>query len=166
MPDDDLTPEAELRAALLARDGSAYADPGRWRARPISGHTISSATGGVWRVTTDAGNASAFALKLVHHSQAGHAYWRSQADPADPMYWMREPRLLESGLLDQLANGLRAVRLYHAGHRRNGSVALWLEDLKDPPPNGPSPGTRPPHVTPAPPKARCSPNGGSRTSLG
>jgi len=125
-------PEGELRAALAARDGTAGAVAGDWHARPISGHTVSSATGGVWRVAPGAEGAAAFVLKVVHRSDGGHEYWRSSEDPADPMYWKREPRLFASGLLDRLAGGLRAVCLHHAAARGDGSIALWLEDLPDP----------------------------------
>jgi hypothetical protein len=87
---------------------------------------VASASAGIWRVR--AGERSAV-LKLIAHSDDGHAHWRSGEDPSHWYYWRREVLAYESGLLASLPGALRAPGCLLVADRDDGSVALWLEDL-------------------------------------
>lgn len=89
---------------------------------PIVGGTL-----GVWRVRAGARTA---VLKLLGVRDSGHPNWRAGVDESDWMYWRREACAYESGLFAELADGLRAPDCYHVATRADGSVALWLEDLR------------------------------------
>ena len=89
---------------------------------PIVGATV-----GVWRVR--AGSRTAI-LKLLALQDAGHPNWRAGAQESDWMFWRREACAYESGMFAELADGLRAPDCYHVSDRSDGSVALWLEDLR------------------------------------
>jgi hypothetical protein len=89
---------------------------------PIVGATI-----GVWRVR--AGSRPAV-LKLLALRDAGHPNWRAGADESDWMFWRREACAYESGMFAELTDGLRAPECFYIANRSDGSVALWLEDLR------------------------------------
>jgi Phosphotransferase enzyme family len=91
-----------------------------------------SSTLGVWRVV--AGGRSAV-LKLVSEGAGADAYWRSSAEPESAWYWCREPLALTDGLLDRL-DGIRPPAVHATVERDDGSLALWLEDLGEPVPQG------------------------------
>ena len=88
-----------------------------------------SASSGIWRVR--AGDRSAI-LKLVAHSTEGHVNWISGEEPSHWFYWRREVLAYESGLLATLPGDLRAPVCHLVAERDDGSVALWLEDLRRP----------------------------------
>jgi hypothetical protein len=94
---------------------------------------VASASAGIWRVST---RWRSLILKLVAHSDEGHANWRSGEDPNHWYYWQREVLAYETGLLRSLRGGLRAPDCLLIARRVDGSVALWLEDLVG------TPGTR------------------------
>ena len=48
-----------------------------------------------------------------------------------PLYWKREPEAYASGLLRTLPPTFRAARCHGITERSDGSVWLWLEDLRD-----------------------------------
>ncbi len=114
-------PSEELRAVFGGEAPAAEVEP--------LGHGPPAATVGVWRVRV-AGAAAV--LKLVHHRADGHPRWPSASDPEHPYYWRREPLVYESGLLERLGE-LRGPRLLASAARRDGTVALWLEDAPLPP---------------------------------
>jgi len=91
---------------------------------------VASASSGIWRVSSGSNTAI---LKLVAHSRGGHPNWRSGEDSAHWYYWRREVLAYESGLLESLAGGLRAPTCRLVAPRADGSVALWLEDVRAPP---------------------------------
>jgi hypothetical protein len=92
---------------------------------------VPAATAGVWLV--HAGDDAAV-LKLVHENAAGNERWPAAADPAHPYYWRREVCAYESKLLERLpGGGVRAPRCRGLFERSDGSVALWLEALREPP---------------------------------
>jgi hypothetical protein len=114
-------PPAELVALFGDRDGTDVTvtrlyDP------------VASASLGIWRVTAGAQSA---VLKLIAHSEGGHANWQSGGDPAHWYYWRREVCAYEGGLLESLPDGVRAPRRYLVAPREDGSIALWMEDLGD-----------------------------------
>jgi hypothetical protein len=60
--------------------------------------------------------------------------WRSTRDHDDPahvFYWKREVLAYQSGLLDDLPEGLAAPRCYGVVNRGDGLLWLWLEDITD-----------------------------------
>ena len=114
----------ELRAVF----GAGAADP--VGAPPIVEQVyepVVSASSGIWRVR--AGDRSAI-LKLVAHSTEGHVNWLSGEEPSHWYYWRREVLAYESGLLESLPGDLRAPACHLVAERDDGSVALWLEDLR------------------------------------
>jgi hypothetical protein len=57
-------------------------------------------------------------------------------EPAGIWYWKREALGYQSGLLDQLPGGnVTAPACYEAQERPDGSMCLWLEDIKEDVPN-------------------------------
>jgi hypothetical protein len=88
---------------------------------PVAGATV-----GVWRVTA---SGRSVVLKVLAHSERGHANWRTSADAADWMYWRREACIFESTLFDTLPAGVRAPECHLVAERGDGSVAIWLEDV-------------------------------------
>jgi Phosphotransferase enzyme family len=65
-------------------------------------------------------------LKVVHDG-GSESRWPSSPDPAHPYYWRREVCAYESGLAARF--GAPAVRA--VVERADGSVALWLEDVRE-----------------------------------
>jgi hypothetical protein len=114
-------PLAELRAVF----GSLTGIDAQARAESIY-EPVASASAGIWRV--EHGSDSAV-LKLIAHSETGHANWLSGADETHWYYWRREVCAYESGLLQSLPGGWRAPVCRLIAGRPDGSVALWLEDL-------------------------------------
>src|SRR5437870_1854136 len=119
-PTPDRSPPEELAAVF----GS---DLERVDSEPL-GRGVPAATAGVWLVR--AGDDSAV-LKLVHEDSAGHERWPAAPDPEHPYYWRREPCVYESRLIERVP-AVRAPRLRGLFERRDGSVALWLEALREP----------------------------------
>jgi hypothetical protein len=128
----DPFPREELVAALVAA-GRDPTDADSARTTALAAPAVSSATAGLWRVEArESSDGWSFVLKVVQHSGRGHAYWQSSDHESDPMYWRREPLAYASGLVDRLEGGLRAVRCFELAERADGSIALWLEDARDP----------------------------------
>lgn len=114
-------------------DADAAGIGGEPTVTPFGGPGNAGATGGVWRIAAAAGTVRPWSvvLKLVVHADSGNHHWRSSDEPADPMYWKREALLYRSGLLGDLRGGLRGPDCLLVAERRDGSVALWLEDVGD-----------------------------------
>jgi Phosphotransferase enzyme family len=94
------------------------------------GRGVPAATAGVWLVRT---GSDAAVLKLVHHDPNGSRRWPADADSSHPYYWRREACVYESGLLERLPGGVRGPRCRGICERPDGSIALWLEALPEPP---------------------------------
>jgi hypothetical protein len=125
MAADPELPDAELQ--------SVFDDPGIDRSQVTIERVyepVASASSGIWRITF--GSRTAI-LKLVAHSAEGHPNWRSGADPKHWYYWRREVLAYETGLLESLTGGLRVPSCPLIASRADGSVALWLEDLRSRP---------------------------------
>ena len=125
MPPDPKLPPAELAAVF----GAAADGNGRVSVEQVY-EPVASASAGIWRVTC--GDQSAI-LKLIAHSDAGHPNWRSGQDPTHWYYWRREVLAYETGLLESMRGGLRSPACHLVAGRDDGSVALWLEDLRSTP---------------------------------
>jgi hypothetical protein len=97
---------------------------------PLGHDAVASATAGLWRVRC--GDRSAV-VKLLAHSSDGHENWQSGLAEEHWYYWRREAVANESGLLRSLVGGLRAPKCYLVAERDDGSVAVWLEDLRGSP---------------------------------
>ena len=121
-------PEAEVQAALHA----LHADfvPGQYSVERLY-EARASATAFVGRIR---GEDWSLVVKELRPDSAGHPHWQAGRDASHWYYWKREALLYRSGWLDQLAPGLRAPHLLHAADRPDGTVALYLEDLRDLPP--------------------------------
>lgn len=119
-PTPDRSPLEELTAVF----GS---DLGRVDSESL-GRGVPAATAGVWLVR--AGDDAAV-LKLVHEDSAGHERWPAAPDPEHPYYWRREPCVYESRLIERVP-AVRAPRRRGLFERPDGSVALWLEALREP----------------------------------
>jgi Phosphotransferase enzyme family len=113
---------------------------------PLPHAAVASATTGLWRVR--AADRTAVVKVVAHGPDRGSENWRSGADESHWYYWRREADAYGSGLLDRVgdvgrldrldrsgrsgrpgAAGLRAPRCHLVAERRDGSVALWLEDV-------------------------------------
>jgi Phosphotransferase enzyme family len=91
---------------------------------------VASASRGIWRVRCGADSAI---LKLVAHADGDHGNWQSGEDVSHWYYWRREVDAYDSGLLESLPGGLRAPKPRLVTPRADGSVALWLADLRGEP---------------------------------
>ena len=103
-----------------------------WDTVPLRGGAAAGAAGG---------EVAVFALEGTARVGAAERPWSAvlkvlapvpvRDDPAHPRYWKREPLLYRSGLLDDLAGGLRAPRCYGCDERSDGTVWLWLERVRE-----------------------------------
>ncbi len=126
MAGDPELPVAELHRVF----GTDNIDPARVVIERVY-EPVASASAGIWRVSN---NSRTAILKLVAHSAGeGNPNWLSGEDPKHWYYWRREVLAYETGLLDSLTGGLRAPTCLLAASRADGSVALWLEDLRSQP---------------------------------
>ena len=87
--------------------------------------TPPAATAGVWHVV--AGDDSAV-LKLLHLDRV-ESTWPAEPDETDPYFWRREALAYTSGLLAESAP-LRAPVCRGVFERADGTLALWLEDVR------------------------------------
>jgi hypothetical protein len=67
-------------------------------------------------------------LKLLRLNAGPHEQWPSRPEPDDTHYWRREPLAYASGALEPFG----VPRVLACVDRRDGDVALWLEDAGDP----------------------------------
>jgi hypothetical protein len=121
-PTPDQSPPDELRAVFGPDHEPVEAEP--------LGRSVPAATAGVWLVRT---GGDAAVLKLVHQDPDGSRRWPAAADPSHPYYWRREPCVYESQLVERLPGGVSRPECRGLFERRDGSVALWLEALPEPP---------------------------------
>lgn len=122
----DAAIEDEARAVLGTAD--VVVDP--------LGHTVvASATAGMWRVTRQdgIGPAASAVVKVLAHAPDAAGNWPTGGDVGHWGYWRREAHAYGSGLLTALPGGLRAPACHLVADRDDGSVALWLEDLRGDP---------------------------------
>ena len=119
----EVVPAGEARELFGAAGASATVEP-------LAHVAVASATRGIWRVR--AGDRSAV-LKLVAHAPGDSGNWRSGEAEDHWYYWRREADAYASGLLASFAGRLRAPECRLVAERDDGSVALWLEDLRGEP---------------------------------
>jgi len=108
---------------------------GDWQMSPLPHTVINPVSGGLHRVSGSAHVGAetqpwSVILKIMH-LPLPHASveWNSSDDPTHFNYWQREFLIYQSGLLDQLAEGLAAPRCFQALEQPDGSCWLWLEDI-------------------------------------
>jgi hypothetical protein len=98
---------------------------GRVEALP---HTaVAAATAGLYRVH---GGGRTAIVKVLAPARDAPGFWRPGGNETHWYYWRREAEAYRSGLLATLAGGLRAPRCDRVVERADGTVALWLEDLR------------------------------------
>lgn len=105
----------------------------QWQIQAMSDWT-GAATSGVYRLAgtgRDHGQEVAWSgvLKVLCQTPGGRVPASSEQDHV--LYWKREALVYQSGLLADLPGGLRGPRCYAITERPDGSVWLWLEDVKD-----------------------------------
>jgi hypothetical protein len=89
---------------------------------------VPAATAGVWLVRS---SDDAAVVKLVHLRRDGNPRWPAAPEPEHAYYWRREPCVYESRLVERVP-AVRGPRLRGLFERSDGSVALWLEALREP----------------------------------
>jgi hypothetical protein len=123
---DEATIEAVAREAL----GGPRAAVGPWRLER-TGAPNGPATGGVYRLSGQgrdpAGAARSWSVILKTLQPIAPAF----DEESHPLYWQREARVYESGLLDALPAGVRAPRCYAVTRPAPALIRLWLEEARD-----------------------------------
>ena len=120
----DAPPQSEVRHVFGAFESGPVV------VESVAHDVVASATAGIWRVRIGPRSA---VVKVLAHAPTGHGNWQS-GDAVDHWYyWRREATAYESGVLGSLAGGLRAPECYLVAERDDGSVAIWLEDLRGAP---------------------------------
>lgn len=120
---------ADELAAVAATSGGPE-DLEGVRVEVVYDQAVASATAGIWRYSLPGWSV---VLKLLAHSGAGSPAWRSGRDPDHWYYWRREADAFASGVLDRLVAPLRTPKCFGVFHHGDGSVAIWLEDLRHTP---------------------------------
>lgn len=105
-----------------------------WICTSLTGHISNPATGGLYRVTGSGqqnGLSASWSLilKIVCLAEDAPQGWGT--DLLHFGYWKREALAYESGILKDLGPNLRAPRCFDVTEHRDGSVWLWLEEIKE-----------------------------------
>jgi hypothetical protein len=79
----------------------------------------------------DKGSQLAWSLVLKVISLGASDVSHASPDESHELYWKREALAYQSGLLDDLPGGITTARCYGVTEQRDGSVWLWLEDVKE-----------------------------------
>lgn len=112
-----------------------------WDVHPLGYDFTSPISGGLHRVIGTAhGSNRRLSWSLVHkavRSAAGVEMPNGEVVPRDlpddPSffgYWKREPLIYGAGLLEDLPGGLTAPRCYGVSARPDGTIWIWLEEVK------------------------------------
>lgn len=135
---DDLTPPV---SQLLRRDRVTI---GSWSSEPIAYAATNPASGGVYRIAGSAEQNGqlvpwSLVLKVVRSPEPSQPrigewprlYIPEAGRPLPPMYWEREPLAYQTGVLDELPEGLAAPRCFGVDRKDPSVYWVWLEDLVD-----------------------------------
>lgn len=104
-----------------------------WQYQPF-GIPTGQATRGVfrfWGTASESGQEVPWSAVLKMIAAPGPDAPSFFNDESHPLYWKREILAYQSGLLDGLPDGLRAVRCLQATEQEDGSFHLWLEEATD-----------------------------------
>jgi hypothetical protein len=105
--------------------GSDTAEVVDWVWRPIRFRLLAPHTGGVYRVQGTARDGD----KTVSWSLVLKLVAAGVERPSHHAYWQREALLYQSGLLDDLPDGLAAPHCFGIVATPDGGRGLWLEEI-------------------------------------
>ncbi len=105
-----------------------------WQCVTLTGHISNPATGGLYRVFgTGCNQGSSVAwsliLKIAHLAADAPEGWGT--DLLHFGYWKREALAYRSGVLETLTPGLQAPHCFAVEEQPDGSVWLWLSEVKE-----------------------------------
>ena len=105
-----------------------------WVCTPLAGHISNPSTGGLYRVAgSGRHNAQSvpwsLILKIAHLAPESPQGWGT--DLLHFGYWKREALAYQSGFLNDLAPNLSAPQCFEVAEQSDGSVWLWLEEIKE-----------------------------------
>ena len=132
-PSDDVI-AAELAVVVAPSLRRTPDELGPWTTELLARPTVADlATVGIWRIR---GSDWSSVLKVLAHAEGGGGAWSSHPEMSHPFYWRREADAFESPLLAGLRGGLRAPYPHGVVDRRDGTVAVWMEDIAGDPGSG------------------------------
>lgn len=115
---------------VLSEARRVFGDGGAPAVEPLGHVAVASATAGITRVSCGARSA---VVKVLAPAAGGHEKWQAGPDEGHWYYWRREAEAYASGLLASFGGGLRAPACLLVAGRPDGSVAVWLEDVRGDP---------------------------------
>src|SRR3954453_4013008 len=122
-----------LTGIVQRAGGSDSVELAEWHVETLKSG-MGPATGGVYRFCGtgwDSGSQVEWSLVLKVVRLEASPFSQDFAKEEHELYWKREALAYESGMLGDLPGAITAARCYGIVMQTDGSIWLWLEDVKE-----------------------------------